>query len=73
MLYAIWYHLYRLKTVKKHPWMSVTFGKVAGFSMKWVHVLIHLTIIQNDAGMNPPPQKFKYHEVDNQMKNIVVD
>ena len=34
MLCAIWYHLYNLKNVRntKHPWRSVTFGKVAGFS-----------------------------------------
>ena len=27
---AIWYHLHSLKNVRKHPWRSVTFSKVAG-------------------------------------------
>ena len=30
MFCAIWYHLYNLKSVKKKPWRSVTFSKVAG-------------------------------------------
>ena len=33
---AIWYRLYNLKIVKnreKHPWRSVNFSKVAGFSL----------------------------------------
>ena len=32
MLCAIWYHLYNLKNVKKHPWRSVAFSKVAVFT-----------------------------------------
>ena len=31
MFCAIWYHLYNLKNMKKNPWRSVTFSKVAGF------------------------------------------
>ena len=33
MLCAIWYYLCNFKNVK-HPWKSVTFSKVAGFSLK---------------------------------------
>ena len=38
--------------------------------MKYPHVLSHLTIGQNDAGMNPP---FKYQNMTSQIKNKVVD
>ena len=31
MFCVIWYHLYNFKNVKKYPWRSVTFIKVAGF------------------------------------------
>ena len=31
MFYVIWYHLYNFKNVKKYPWRSATFIKVAGF------------------------------------------
>ena len=34
MLCAIWYRLYNLKKREKHPRRSVTFSKVAGFSLK---------------------------------------
>ena len=34
MLCAIWYYLYNLKNVKKHPWRSVTFSKVSGYKKK---------------------------------------
>ena len=34
MLCVIWYHLYDSKKRKKHPWRSVTFSKVAGFSLQ---------------------------------------
>ena len=30
MFCAIWYHLYNLRG-EKHPWMSATLSKVAGF------------------------------------------
>ena len=40
--------------------------------MKWEHVLIDLTVIQNDTGMNLLPQNCKYQEVNNQMKNILL-
>ena len=29
-LLAIWHHLYHVKSPEKHPWMGVTFIKVAG-------------------------------------------
>ena len=29
---AIWYHSYNLKKREKHPWRTVNFSKVAGFS-----------------------------------------
>ena len=29
-LCAIWYHLYNLENVKKHPWRSAIFSKVVG-------------------------------------------
>ena len=32
MMCAIWYHLYNFRKCNKHPWRSVTFGKVTGFS-----------------------------------------
>ena len=28
MLYAIWYHLYNLKNVKKHPWRNAFISPV---------------------------------------------
>ena len=33
-LWPIWYHLYNLKKREKHPWRSVTFSKVAGWSLR---------------------------------------
>ena len=38
--------------------------------MKYTYVLSHLTIGQNDAGINPP---FKYQKMTNQIKNTLVD
>ena len=36
---AIWYHLCSYKNVKKQSWKSVTFSKVAGFSLLKVTLL----------------------------------
>ena len=31
--YTIWYILSNFKKLEKHPWKSVTFSKVVGFSL----------------------------------------
>ena len=42
MLCAIWYHLHNIKNMRKHPWKSVTFSKVAGFSLSLFYVCFYV-------------------------------
>ena len=40
MIFAICFHFYNLKNVKKYPWKSVTFSKVAGWSLQLYYIWV---------------------------------